>query len=306
MKKAVITGPTGGIGIFLINELIKNDISVVAICRPSSKRIRNIPRHPLVEVEECDLSDFDKLIGKINGADVFYHMAWDGTYGGSRNNILNQVGNLAACVKAVDLASDIGCNRFIGIGSTNEYGNCESIMTPDMPCNPNNGYGIMKYCAGKMSAIEAESRGLMFNWCRIGSAYGPFTADYTLVTGALVKMLNGERMGFTKGEQKWSFIYNGDVAHALYLVGENGKDKAVYNIAGSESGLLRDYILRMRDIVNPDLEIGLGEIPYYENQIFNLESDISNLKQDTGYEPQYTFDDGIKETIKWIQNREVQ
>lgn len=305
MEKVVLTGPTGGIGVFLINELIKNGISVLAICRPSSKRISNIPKHPQVEIVECDLSGLDKLAGRIEAADVFYHMAWDGTYGASRNNMLNQIGNLVACIKAVNLASDIGCKRFVGIGSTNEYGNCDGIMTPDMPCNPNNAYGIMKYCSGKMAAIEAENRGLLYNWCRIGSAYGPYTADYTLVTGALAKMLNGERMKFTKGEQNWSFIYNADVAHALFLVGDKGKDKAVYNIAGRESGLLKDYIIRMRDLVDPNLDIGLGEIPYYDNQIFNMKADITNLEHDTGYEPQYSFDEGIKETLKWIQSREA-
>lgn len=306
MKKAVITGPTGGIGIFLINELIKNGISVKAICRPGSGRRKNIPKDAKVEVIECDLSNLDKLTDQIGHADVFFHMAWDGTFGPARNDMPNQIGNLSACIKAVNLAADIGCQRFIGTGSTNEYGNTDGVMAPDMPCNPNNGYGIMKYCAGKMAAIEARRRGLPFNWCRIGSAYGPFTADYTLVTGALAKMLNGERVKFTKGGQKWSFIYNGDVAHALYLVGEKGRDQSVYNIAGSESGLLRDYILAMRDLVNPTLAIGIGEVPYYENQIFNLEADISSLMEDTGYQPRYRFEEGIKETIKWIRHRKIE
>lgn len=301
MKRAVITGPTGGIGIFLIDELIKREVSITAICRPNSARKKNIPVNNLIEIIECDLRDIDQLTGRIAPADVFFHMAWDGTFGASRNNLFTQIENLNSCIKAVNLAKNLQCRKFVGIGSTNEYGNVKGMMKTDMPCNPNNGYGVMKYCAGKMASIESEKLGILFNWCRIGSAYGPYTAEYTLVTGALKKMLSGERVKFTKGDQIWSFIYNADVALALYLVGEKGKNKAVYNIAGDRTDLLRNYIIKMRDIVNPALEIGLGEIPYYENQIFNLSADISSLKSDTGYAPKYEFEEGIKETVKWVK-----
>ena len=305
MERVVITGPTGGIGIFLIKKFIDKGISVTAICRPQSQRIGNIPKNELVDIIECDLSELDQLIGKVQPADVFYHMAWDGTFGRSRNDMHTQIGNLSACIKAVQLASSLKCKKFVGVGSTNEYGDINAKKRPDMSCNPNNGYGIMKYCAGKMAAVESERLGLEYNWCRIGSAYGPYTAMHTLVSGALSKILKGERVQFTKGEQRWSFIYNEDVANALYLVGLRGKDKATYNVAGSESDELKNYIIQMRDMVNPTLEIGIGEIPYYENQVFNIEADISSLMTDTGYIPQYTFEEGIKETIKWIESRET-
>lgn len=305
MKRAVITGPTGGIGIFLTSRLVNEGVSVTTICRPGSERIKNIPRSALVNIVECDLTMLRNLPEELEDADVFYHMGWGGTFGSSRNDMHRQIANLDACIDAVQLADRLNCKKFVGVGSTNEYGNIDGKKHPDMPCNPNNGYGIMKYCAGKMALVECKKLGLEYNWCRIGSAYGPYTADYTLISGALARMLKGERVKFTKAEQRWSFIYNGDVAKALYLVALKGKDGATYNIAGSESGILKDYIAQMRDIVNPMLEIGIGEIPYYENQVFNIEADISDLVKDTGYAPEYSFEEGIRETVKWIKSRET-
>ena len=67
MKKAIITGPTGAVGISLINELIANDYFVTAICRPNSKRIHNIPAHKNIEILECDQANLLDL------SDVLLH-----------------------------------------------------------------------------------------------------------------------------------------------------------------------------------------------------------------------------------------
>ena len=55
IKNVIITGPTGAVGIALINECIKNGISVTAVCRKSSKRIDHLPKSQLVKVVECNL-----------------------------------------------------------------------------------------------------------------------------------------------------------------------------------------------------------------------------------------------------------
>lgn len=63
MKKVIVTGPTGAIGVALIQELITNNVKVYAVCRKDSKRKRNIPSHPLVEIIDCDLDQLHHLHG---------------------------------------------------------------------------------------------------------------------------------------------------------------------------------------------------------------------------------------------------
>ena len=55
MKKIAVTGPTGAIGIALIQYCISRDIEVYAFCRKNSTRIDNIPKSPLVHIVYCDL-----------------------------------------------------------------------------------------------------------------------------------------------------------------------------------------------------------------------------------------------------------
>ena len=102
MKRAVITGPTGSIGLALINELVSNGVEVVAVVRPGSRRADRIKTSDMVKRVDCDLSELNKLPKLIReGADVFYHFGWDGTFGNSRNNMYGQNLNVKYALDAV-------------------------------------------------------------------------------------------------------------------------------------------------------------------------------------------------------------
>lgn len=77
MKKIVMTGPTGAIGVALIEQCINENIEVYALCRKDSRRISNIPQSPLVHIIFCDLQEMSEFNDdQIKGADVFYHFGW--------------------------------------------------------------------------------------------------------------------------------------------------------------------------------------------------------------------------------------
>ena len=57
MKKAIVTGASSMIGVALINFLLIEDYEIIAITRPNSKKIDNIPKDENVSIVECDLSN---------------------------------------------------------------------------------------------------------------------------------------------------------------------------------------------------------------------------------------------------------
>lgn len=306
IQKAIITGPTGAVGISLIQELIANGIAVTAVCRRNSKRLSSIPADPLVEIVECNADELESLARELpHNYDAFYHFAWDGTYGDSRQDLKRQTKNILYTLDAVHLAKDLGCQVFIGAGSQSEFGHVEGILHPDMPCNPDNGYGIAKLDAGRMSRLECRKLGIRHVWCRILSLYGPYDGMHTMVMSGIAKLLRGERPQYTKGDQIWDYIYSKDAARAFRLVAETGKDGAVYCFGTGKTRRLKDYILAIRDAVDPNLEIGLGELDYYPNQVMHLEADISNLTADTGFVPRYSFEEGIQETVEWVRKTKI-
>lgn len=303
--KVIITGPTGMIGMALINKCIQDQIQVLAICHRGSSGICHIPQSSYVRVVEADLSEISQLSGSIEDKyDVFYHFAWAGTTGKARNDMYLQNENIKFTLDAVELASQLGCNVFIGAGSQAEYGRFEGRLTPDTPVFPENGYGMAKLCAGQMSRIRCRELGIRHIWVRILSVYGPYgRAD--MISQTLRKMLAGQKAEFTPGEQVWDYLYSGDAARAMLLLAQKGKSGKVYVLGSGEARRLREYIEVMAkeaaDFTGRESAIAFGEVPYGENQVMFLSADLEELCKDTGFVPEVSFAEGIRETMHAIQ-----
>lgn len=302
MKKVIVTGATGMIGASLIDQMVKEDILVTAIIRPNSAKKSNLITHKNVNVVECDINQLLNLKNVLSkDYDTFYHFAWDGTYGESRDNAMLQEKNIHNTLEAVELAHDVGCNVFVGAGSQAEFGNVQGELSDAVPKNPITGYGIAKYAAGKLSAVKCEQFGMRQSWGRIVSTYGPRDNSYTMIMSSIIGMLKGERLSFTKGDQIWDYLYGEECSRAFLLIGKYGKHNKAYTIGSGKSRLLRDYIVAMRDIINPDLELGIGERDYYPNQVMKLTANIDELTEDTGFVPEISFEDGIRKTVEWYK-----
>ena len=302
-KTAVVTGATGMIGIALIKHLVQNNYTVYAVVRPDSERIKNIPVHERIVIVSCDINSYSSLPEKIGRCcDLFFHLAWDGTYGNSRNNMHLQTNNILASVEAAETASKLGCSTFLGAGSQAEYGPKNCIISPDTETNPENGYGIAKLSAGQMTRIICRKNGIRHIWCRIFSVYGPYDAEYTMVMSGIIRMLKSENPQYTKGEQKWDYLFCNDAARALYLAALKGTDGSIYCVGGGTARPLQDYILEIRNAANPNCQPEIGAVPYSENQVMYLCADISSLTSDTGFVPLIDFKNGIEETVKFCKD----
>lgn len=303
MEKVIVTGATGMVGATMIEQMLADGVKVTAIVRPNSKKINNLPKHPNVTCVECDIDKLPTLKGKIGTEyDTFYHFAWDGTYGESREDAVLQERNIKNTLEAIELAHAVGCNVFVGAGSQAEFGRVEGTISDNLPKNPVTGYGIAKLSACNLGRIMCEKLGMRHSWGRIVSTYGPRDNSYTMVMSSIIKMLHGERMQFTKGEQIWDYVYGGDCSRAFYLIGKYGKHGKAYTIGSGKSRYLKEFITSIRDVVNPSLKIGIGELPYYPNQVMKLSADISELTQDTGFVPEVSFEEGIQKTVDWYRS----
>lgn len=302
MNRIVITGPTGAIGLALIQKCIRENIKVLAVCRKESKRKELIPVHSLVEIKECGLEELAlwNEMPKVK-YDVFYHFAWSKTIGDGRNDMKAQLNNVSFTLDAVGVANRLGCHTFIGAGSQAEYGRVEGKLNEGVPTFPENGYGIAKLCAGQMSRLECEKYGMKHIWTRILSVYGPYDNQQTMICSTINSLLSGKTPPLTKGEQQWDYLYSDDAAVAMLLLGEKGKKDKTYCIGSGKTRKLSEYIKVLRDEIDPDLKLGLGEIAYGKNQVMNLCADITDLSNDTGFIPITEFDAGIRKTIEWIK-----
>lgn len=316
MNRVIITGPTGAIGMALIEYLNKRNIQVIAVVRGDSARKGQMKESDNVAIVECALAEMSELPQRVREAiklkcwgenqpiEAFYHLAWDGTFGDCRNDMYLQNRNVKYALNAVDAAAELGCEVFIGAGSQAEYGRYEGKLNAEVPTFPENGYGMAKLCAGQMTRIRCEQKGIRHIWTRILSVYGPYDGSRTMVMSMIDKMLKGERASCTKGEQMWDYLYSKDAANMMYLLGCHGVHGKIYCLGSGMVKSLREYIETIRDIINPDAEIGFGDIEYSPKQVMYLCADIQELTNDTGYCSDYTFEMGMEQTVKWYKEKQ--
>jgi nucleoside-diphosphate-sugar epimerase len=69
--------------------------------------------------------------------------------------------------------------------------------------------------------------------------------------------------------------------------------------------MLKEYIYIIKDAVDKNAQLMIGAVPYAPNQVMMLEVDISKLTQHTGFYPEYSFEEGIAETIEWIRRNTI-
>ena len=301
--RIVITGATGAVGTALIAEGIRQNVEMLVICRKASKRQQQIPDHPLVKVLELNMEEYETYQPPEGEMpyDVFYHFAWGGTTGDGRNDCEIQGKNIRYALDAAALAKRFGCSAFVGAGSQAEYGRVEGNLNSQTPAFPENGYGMAKLCAGQMTRLYCRQAGMRHVWTRILSIYGPGDGAGSMVMSAIHRLLAGETPAFTKGEQQWDYLYSGDAAKALLLLGEKGHDGGVYCLGSGKARPLADYIGMIRDAIDPRLSVALGAVPYAPGQVMYLCADIAKLKEDTGFAPEVSFEEGIKKTIMWVK-----
>ena len=304
IQRVIITGPTGAIGTALCRLLVERGIQVYAICRPGSPRRKALPESSLLRVVECDASHLVRLPDLLpEGADAFFHLAWAKTVGAGRNDMPAQIQNIQYTVDACHAAAELGCQVFVGAGSQAEYGRVEGLLKPETPCFPENGYGMAKLCAGQMSRVECQKQGIAHIWPRILSVYGPYDGMQSLISQAVQKLLLGEHLPLTAGEQLWDYLYADDAAQALLLMAQRGRDGAVYPLGSGMARPLKEYILQIREQIAPGAELGFGEIPYGPLQVMHLQADLFDLQRDTGFQPQTDFPTGIRQTITWMRSK---
>ena len=305
MKKVVVTGPTGVIGTAVIEKLIAENCVVYAVIRKESKRIANIPVHDNVHIVYCDIADLKSLKEKIGTeCDIFYHFAWTGTdKPANRMNMYVQTDNIRYALDAVEAAHDLHCSVFIGSGSQAEYGNSGGLLTVDREAKPVSGYGMAKLCAGQMTRTMCQGYGIRHVWPRIVSTYGVNDAKQTLISTVINKLMNNERPSLTKCEQVWDYLYAGDAADALWAMAEKGRDGAVYVLGNARTITLKECVETIRRELDSNIEIGYGDIPYYEDQVMYLQADVSKLTEDTGWKPVTDFNTGIRKVISGMKNK---
>ncbi|MDO5155663.1 MAG: NAD(P)-dependent oxidoreductase [Eubacteriales bacterium] len=305
IKRVILTGGTGAIGMALIKKCIENNIAVLIIANPNSERNSRLYQwlehdSDLIEIVECDMTSYNSLCFNKT-YDAWFHLAWMGASGKGRDDMHLQNKNVSCMLDAVDAAKKAGCLVFVGAGSQAEYGPYDRKIKETDATNPQMGYGIAKLCAGQMGRMMTKETDMDFVWTRIFSVYGPYDGPNTMISSGISALLAGKTASFTMGEQQWDYLYSEDAAHMLLMLAQKGAGGNVYNIGSGMTRTLAEYIEVFAKEIGKKEFVSLGAIPYGSNTLMHLAADLSKYCQEIENIQLTPFEEGIRNTIQWMK-----
>lgn len=300
MKRVVITGGTGFIGRRLTEEIRNNGTDVILLVRNRAKC--GFCENANLKIIEYYSEEYNELTKRDYEIDVFYHLAWEGVAPEKKNNRAVQIKNIDFAMEMLEFADAIKAKRFIATGTVAEYAFCEDVMDVYAKQTPNDLYGASKTAAHYMLETWARTINMPFNWIVIPSTFGEGRRDNNILTYTIRTLLAGERPSYGYLTQMWDFLYVDEVVRALRLIGEKGQSEKIYAIGSGVYKPLREYVETIRDIIDPKLELGIGEKPALSEKAFSSCVSIAELTKDTGFIPQVGFEEGIKKTIQYFKD----
>lgn len=235
--------------------------------------------------------------------DCFYHLAWAGVASQDKNNLQVQLNNIELSVRAMELCHSLHCDRYISAGTVAEYVFSKNVMDLEEKQTPNDMYGAAKTATHYFLQVRARQLDQRFIWAVIPSTYGEFRKDNNIITYTIRTLLAAEKPSYGALTQMWDFLYVADVARALRMIGEYGKADTTYGIGSGVYKPLKDYIITIRDIIDPTLPLGINERPSMTNQTLSSCVNILDLVRDTGFQPEVSFADGIRRTVDYWRKR---
>lgn len=305
MTRAVVTGATGFIGKFLVRELLENDYEVFAIVKDKKKLEpfwgyiyeKNLRLH-IIELNLENIKELEKYITKE--CQVFYHLAWEGMVGEELLDCRIQLKNVEYMLSTIEVASGIGCKRYVGSGSGSQF----ELFAQNGRKAVGDKHKYFKYAKQVCQDVGEEfsyDRGMDFFWPISINPYGPTETKPRLINTVIDNLLKGESQKLSTGNQLYDFLYIEDEVRALRLIGERGIPNHQYILSSGNAKQLKEYIIELRDLVNPEGKLLFGEMKF--NGVYLPEQCFDNgvLVKDTGFVPKISFEEGIKRTVDYIK-----
>lgn len=288
-----ITGATGFLGYHVTKKLIDNGHTLLCLRRSTSKNPFAEEYNQKIQWIEYN-KDFSKTIDAFK-PEVLIHGAWGGVTASDRQDKVVQSHNYEF---SKILFNAYPYKQIIGMGSQDEYGSINSIVSEEHPLNPITQYGIYKIKTCEYLKEYCEHNHIEWQWIRIFNMYGDKQTPSWLIPAIIEKCKTGcESMDTTLGEQQYAYLYAEDFGNGFAsMVGVKGSS-GIYNISASTPIPLRHLFDLIKQLTKSDIIFNYGAIPYREGQSMMICGNASKFKEAFGDYEKTTLIEGLKKLI---------
>ena len=307
----VVTGGAGFIGSNLCEAILNMGYRVRCLDNLSNGKKDNIVEFLANRDFEFiigDIRDFDTCQKVCEGADYVLHQAaWGSVPRSIEMPLFYANNNIIGTVNMLEAATKCGVKKFVYASSSSVYGD-EAHMPKSEGQEGNllSPYAVTKRVAEEYAKQYTMYYGLDTYGLRYFNVFGrrqdPHGA-YAAVIPKFLKMLINDESPTINGDGKQSrdFTYIDNVIEAnlkACLAGKEASGQA-YNIAFGGREYLIDVYNTLNKVLGKDIKPIFG--PDRKGDIKHSNADISKARQLLGYDPEYSFEDGIKLAIEWYK-----
>jgi len=302
----LVTGGSGFIGSNLVEELISKGHEVRVLDNLDTGKQANIDGLK-VDFVQGDIRNLKTVRESLKDVECVYHQAALGSVPRSMNDPIESTQvNVIGTLNVLRAAQDSGVEKIVYASSSSVYGGIEeSPKREDMEMVPISVYGVTKVMNEYYFRVFYGAHGIKSLGLRYFNVFGPRQSpdsDYAAAIPKFIKMImNGEQpVIYGDGEQTRDFTFVKDVVKANMLAMDAAKcDGSAYNIAGGKEVTINSLIHMINGFLGKGMEPKYLD-PRPGDPKHSL-ADISRARDDLGYQPDYTIEDGLKLTIEWLK-----
>lgn len=214
--------------------------------------------------------------------------------------------NVQGTLNLLNQARAYEIEKYVQVSTDEVYGSLgpSGYFTEDTPLMPNSPYSASKASADLLVRAYNETYGMNANITRCSNNYGPYHFPEKLIPLMITNAMDGKKLPvYGDGENIRDWLHVKDHCQAIHLVMKEGRSGEVYNVGGHNERTNNEIV----DLIVNQLDVSADLITYVEDRLGHdrrYAIDPDKLMNELGWEPEYTFDTGILETIEWYQTNE--
>ena len=308
----LVTGGAGFIGSNLCEAILKLGYKVRCLDDLSTGKQANVDLfagNPNFEFIRGDIKDFETCLDACKGVDYVLHQAaWGSVPRSIEMPLFYCANNIMGTVNMMEAARQNRVKKFVYASSSSVYGDEPNLPKKEgREGNLLSPYAVSKWADEEWAKQYTRHYGLDTYGLRYFNVFGrrqdPNGAYAAVIPKFIRQLLHGERPTINgDGRQSRDFTYVENVieANLKACLAPSSAAGQTFNIAYGGREFLIDIYKGLVEVLGVDIEPIYG--PDRAGDIRHSNADISKARELLGYDPDWSFERGIKAAIEWYRN----